>query len=171
MESRRLVGAMMLAAVLGAVFGLAALMDILYRTGEGTPKVMAYATGIGREAFGRLGDWVDNPKPPDGMSMGFIGVGAAITLGLAIAKSRFVWWPFHPIGYALANSYALEYFWCAIFIGWLLKAVIVRYGGAPLYRKSLPFFLGLILGDYVIAALWSLAGWVMGVSTYRTFIF
>ena len=90
---------------------------------------------------------------------------------LAAAKARFFWWQFHPIGYALANSYALEYFWSAIFVGWLAKSLIVRYGGVRLYRQAIPFFIGLILGDYVIAALWSLIGWILGVSTYRTFIF
>jgi hypothetical protein len=48
---------------------------------------------------------------------------------------------------------------------------VVRYGGVKGYRAALPLFLGLILGDYVVAAVWSLAGWLLGVSTYRTFIF
>jgi hypothetical protein len=171
MEARRLVWAMVLAALLGSIFGWFALLDTFYRCGEATPKIAAYATGIGREAFSRLQDWTDNPKPLDGMALTFTGGGAAVTLALALAKARFFWWPFHPIGYALANSYALEYFWSAIFIGWLLKSMVVRYGGSRMYRQALPFFLGLILGDYVIAAVWSLWGWAMGISTYRTFIF
>jgi hypothetical protein len=170
-EARRLVGAMLLATAVGAVAAFWALLDVMYRQGEATPHIQSYATGIGREAFGRLQDWADNPRPPEGMALGFTGLGAAVTLLLAMAKARLFWWPFHPIGYALANSYALEYFWSALFVGWLLKFLIVRYGGVKLYRAALPFFLGLILGDYVIAALWSLVGWLLGVSTYRTFIF
>ncbi len=171
MESRRLLAAIVIATVVGAVASMWALLDVMYRQGEATPHIQSYATGIGREAFGRLQDWADNPRPTEGMALAFSGVGAGITLVLAVAKSRFVWWPFHPIGYALANSYALEYFWSALFVGWLLKLLVVRYGGARGYRNALPFFLGLILGDYVIAALWSLGGWLLGVSTYRTFIF
>ncbi len=171
MEARRIVLAMVIAAVLGSVVAIWALLDVFYRNGEATPRIMSYATGIGREAFNRLGDWADNPRPTGGWEMGFCGVGAGVTLMLAIAKARLTWWPFHPIGYALANSYAMEYFWSALAIGWCIKMLVVRYGGVRLYRSAGPFFLGLILGDYVIAALWSLIGWMLGVSTYRTFIF
>jgi hypothetical protein len=171
MEARRIVLAMVIAAILGSVVAIWALLDVFYRNGEATPRIMSYATGIGREAFNRLGDWADNPRPTGGWEMGFCGVGAVVTLLLAVGKARLTWWPFHPIGYALANSYAMEYFWSALFIGWCLKMLVVRYGGVRLYRHAGPFFLGLILGDYVIAALWSLIGWVLGVSTYRTFIF
>jgi hypothetical protein len=171
MEARRLLVAIVVATVVGAVASMWALLDVMYRQGEATPHIQSYATGIGREAFGRLQDWADNPRPTEGMALAFSGVGAGVTLALAVAKARFVWWPFHPLGYALANSYALEYFWSALFVGWLLKLLIVRYGGVRGYRAALPFFLGLILGDYVVAALWSLGGWLLGVSTYRTFIF
>ena len=171
MEARRLVIAMLLAAAVGAVASLWALLDIYYRNGEATARIMSYSTGIGVEAFARLRDWADNPRRTDWYVVAFTGVGAGFTLLLAAAKARFFWWQFHPIGYALANSYALEYFWMAIFIGWLCKFLIVRYGGVKLYRAAIPFFLGLILGDYLIAGLWSLIGWILGVSTYRTFIF
>ena len=171
MEARRLIWAMLLAAAVGAVASLWALLDVYYRNGEATARIMSYSTGIGVEAFARLQDWVDNPRKTDWYVVVFSGVGAAVTLLLAAAKTQWFWWPFHPIGYALANSYALEYFWMAVLIGWLCKFLIVRYGGVKLYRSAIPFFMGLILGDYIIAALWSLLGWILGVSTYRTFIF
>ena len=171
MEARRLLVAILLATAVGAVASLWALLDVYYRNGEATAHIMSYSTGIGREAFGRLQDWTDNPRPVDLTALTYCGVGAGVTLLLAAAKANFFWWPFHPIGYALANSYALEYFWTALFVGWLIKYLIVRYGGGKLYRAAIPFFLGVILGDYVVAAFWSLLGWILGVSTYRTFIF
>lgn len=171
MEARRFLLAMVLASAVGALASLWALLDIFYRNGEATARIMSYSTGIGYEAFTRLQDWTDNPRPTDWMALGFAGLGSLVTLLLAAAKTRLLWWPFHPIGYALANSYALEYFWSAIFIGWFIKFWIVRYGGVRFYRQALPFFLGLILGDYIIASLWSLLGSILGVSTYRTFIF
>jgi hypothetical protein len=171
MEGKRLLTAILLATVVGTIASFWALLDVFYRNGQATGHIMSYTTGIGTEAFGRLQRWTDNPKPTDFLALTFTGAGAAITLALATLKTRFFWWPFHPIGYALANSYALEYFWMPIFVGWFIKALIVRYGGVKMYRAAIPFFLGLILGDYIIAALWSIIGWIMGVSTYRTFIF
>ena len=83
------------------------------------------------------------------------------------ARARFLWWPFHPIGYILAGTFTLEWLWCSLFVGWLVKWLILRYGGLRLYRQALPFFIGLILGDYVAGALWALVGCLTGVQTYR----
>lgn len=44
----------------------------------------------------------------------------------------------------------------------MIKLLIVRYGGMKTYRRLLPFFIGLILGDYVSGALWALFGAVTG---------
>jgi len=38
-----------------------------------------------------------------------------------------------------------------------------------MYRRTLPFFLGLVLGDYTMGALWSLIGVVWDVPTLRIF--
>ncbi len=35
---------------------------------------------------------------------------------------------------------------------------MLRAGGLPLYRRWVPFFLGLTLGDFVAGSLWNLAG-------------
>jgi hypothetical protein len=85
-------------------------------------------------------------------------------------RVNFVWWPFHPAGYALALSYAMEYFWLPIFIAWALKFLIIRYGGIGLHRRAIPFFLGLILGDYTMGALWAIVGPVLGIPTYKIYI-
>ena len=59
--------------------------------------------------------------------------------------------PFHPLGYCIGPG--LIWHWSPFFIAWLLKLVILRYGGLRFYRRALPFFLGLVLGDYVLGAL------------------
>ena len=57
----------------------------------------------------------------------------------------------------------------AFFLGWLAKWFTLRFGGMSAYRRALPFFLGLILGDYVIASLWTLFGIALGIDMYRCF--
>jgi len=171
-SGRRLVLIIMLAAFVGVVATFWSLLHIYYINGAATAKIQAgYRTGIGSHAFNRLSNWVLNPAKTDVPALSFIGVGAAFALFLTIMKSRFLGWPFHPIGYGLAVSYAMDYFWFTAFIGWLCKLLTIRYGGIKLYRRALPFFMGLILGDYVTASLWSLIGWLLGITTYRAFIF
>jgi hypothetical protein len=38
------------------------------------------------------------------------------------------------------------------------------------HRRAIPFFLGLILGDYTIGALWSLLALLLGQPTYKIYI-
>ncbi len=44
--------------------------------------------------------------------------------------------------------------WFSIFIGWLCKLLIVKLGGAKLYQRARPVFLGLIVGDCVASGIW-----------------
>jgi hypothetical protein len=73
------------------------------------------------------------------------------------------------VGYALANTNSLDYVWCPFFIAWLLKTATLRLGGIDLYRRALPFFLGLILGDYVVPGVWGLIGAVTNTQMYMAF--
>jgi hypothetical protein len=57
--------------------------------------------------------------------------------------------------------------WLPLFIAWMAKLAVLRYGGLRLYREVLPFFLGLILGDCTMGALWSLIGLAIGTPTYN----
>ena len=56
-----------------------------------------------------------------------------------------------------------------MFIGWLAKALIVRYGGAPAHRRALPFFVGLIMGEFTVGSLWSAIGTILDTGSYHFF--
>jgi hypothetical protein len=95
------------------------------------------------------------------------GIGLVLTLLLGALRMKFTWWLWHPVGYATCSSWSMEKLWCCLFIGWLLKLVITRYGGAPAYRKALPFFVGLVLGEFVVGSLWSIFGGTLGIPVYH----
>jgi hypothetical protein len=91
---------------------------------------------------------------------------------LTMMRRNFVWWPFHPIGYAVANAGSgapFEWVWMSIFVGWLCKYMTLRYGGIQAFRKALPFFIGLILGDYAAGGITSLIWLFAHMDGYRTF--
>ena len=50
------------------------------------------------------------------------------------------------------------------FVGWLIGALIRRYGGLRLYGTWRPAFIGLILGSFVLGALTSLFAALLGVT-------
>ena len=102
--------------------------------------------------------------------MTYMAVGAMVVIALKGFRGAFVAWPFHPAGYALAISYAMDYFWFAFFVSWLAKLLIVRYGGMKLHNTCVPFFLGLILGDFFIGSIWAIIGPLIQQQTYKVFI-
>jgi hypothetical protein len=63
----------------------------------------------------------------------------------------------------------MGWLWCPTLVGWLIKMLILRYGGIRAFRNGIPFFIGLILGDYVISCLWTLLGLYLQIPTYRCF--
>jgi hypothetical protein len=75
----------------------------------------------------------------------FTAIGAFVMGVLMMLHSKFLWWPIHYIGFPIAESAPLIYWWFAIFLAWLIKGVILRFGGHNVYKKSVPFFLGMIL--------------------------
>jgi hypothetical protein len=80
--------------------------------------------------------------------------GACLAGALQWASLALPTWPLHPIGLFIVFTYYGQLAWASIFIGWLLKVVLVRYGGSRLYREGRPFFLGLVLGEVFSTAFW-----------------
>ena len=46
--------------------------------------------------------------------------------------------------------------WFSALIAWILKAIIVRFGGVNLFQNLKPFFLGLILGEVSVSGFWGI---------------
>lgn len=144
-------------------------LDITWAAGA-TGKAVGFKRWVGAESFDRLNGWITTTVQLQDTNMGWMLAGLAFVFFLKTMRGMFVWWPFHPMGYALALSYAMDYFWFAFLIGWLIKLVLVRWGGMKMHTQAAPFFLGLILGDYVVGSLWAIYGPVMQMSTYKFFI-
>jgi hypothetical protein len=82
-------------------------------------------------------------------------------------RVRFVWWPFHPIGYIVANlQWAMRNFWSCMLIGSTAKWLILKYSGPKGYRKAVKISFGLILGDFVTGSLWNVIGILLDIPTY-----
>ncbi len=86
----------------------------------------------------------------------FKGVGAVTEGFLMWAQHRWHWWPFHPIGFAVAVGWLTSQIWFSALICWILKGSIVRFGGVTLFQRLKPFFLGLILGEVAVSGVWGI---------------
>jgi len=86
----------------------------------------------------------------------YMVAGGVVTVFFGLMRLRFVWWPFHPIGYLLSNSIPQSMGTFPFFIAWALKSLVTRYGGLRLYRKTIPLAVGLIVGDLLNSSIWNI---------------
>ena len=164
-----LVWAIMFAAAVAMVAALLWDLQLYYSLGAATAKVNAWRILKGSEPWNNLQHWIQDPTPPN-FSMAIAMVfGGVVTAILTVLRMRFVDFPLNAAGYAFNMTFANDFFWCDMLVAWLLKSLIMRYGGRELYRKCLPFFLGLILGDFVTGSVWSIIGTVLHLNLFRTF--
>ena len=82
--------------------------------------------------------------------------GAALCAALEWCCLRMPKWPFHPVGLIMNGTFYANQAWASVLLGWILKVLLVKYGGARLYRAARPVFLGLIMGEVFAAVFWSL---------------
>ncbi len=162
---------MIVAALVAAISAFVAVLAIYYHYGAETVRGdNDWRIYNGRLPFVLTRSWLADPQAPNTTRLGWIGIGFVLTALLARARTAFVWWPFHPAGFALAQAgAAMQWVWFPTLLGWGAKALILRYGGIRTFRKFLPFFLGLILGDIVIACLWAILGVILDTRMYMFF--
>ena len=164
-EKRRLTVALLLAIVFGIVVSFAIALMIWYAYGAGA-KTDGWRTWMGRQPFEQLNDALKSPVKPDISGSLAIGAGFLITLVLMLLRTRLTGWILHPVGYAMANTPTMNQVWLPFFLAWLIKVVVLHYGGMRLYRQSLPFFYGLIVGDFLAGGLTTLVGCFTGINVY-----
>jgi hypothetical protein len=154
--------AMVIAIVLGSTLGLFGNVQRGYRhTGQ---------SWVGEWVFPELAN--DLRYPSDGMNKMYIiyfSLGGSIVSGLVVMSRRFVWWPFHPLGYIMGNEWNMRYMWFSIFMAWSMKWVILKFGGLKAHRKAVPLFIGITVGDATMIAIWKLYGVVFNKSTLDIF--
>lgn len=168
-RQRALTVAMLIAIVAGIAVGFWACLAVWYQFGAATAKVEPWRTWMGRLPFDRVSNYLADPKGPDVAGVIAMVYGAAVTVLLGWLRTNFVSFPFHPVGYVLAHTETLQWLWCPFLVAWTCKVLITRYAGIKGYRAALPFFLGLVLGDYVASGCWALAGSILGIQMYRCF--
>jgi len=155
----RLAFAMLIAAFVASATAFWAFIQMSYRNGADANPPWG--------GFQHLQTWLFYASSPRTLELSFMGVGAMVTLILQLLRQRFLWLSLHPAAYALTGStWTLSWLWFSIFLSWLGKWVIIKHNGIKGYRSALPFFMGLLLGDYLVGGSWIILRWLTGIQTY-----
>jgi len=165
-SNKGLIFAIMFAVGFGSLAAFWALIDRGYRLGMELKAPWPSLTAFGIEPWRRMEAWVNAPTGTDVVDTVSMGIGVVMTFILMLLRMKFVWWPLHPAGFAISTSWGMNVTWSCLFVSWLLKWIILRFGGLGAHRKATPFFLGLILGEFTMGSLWTIIGIVLGIPTY-----
>ena len=156
-QMRGLFWAMAVALVVGLVASMAAVFLIGYNYGGMNLGGWQFV-GMNRAT----GSWMIQHMRIEesghaGMSvpkMGFMAIGMAVMAVLMVCRYRFPWWPIHPVGLAVGLTHPTFHVWFSVFLAWLVKVIVLKLGGIALYRRTRPFFLGMVLGAFTTAGVW-----------------
>jgi hypothetical protein len=155
---RPLMIAMAAAIVVALPISSYSFLKLTYKFGGNTLGL----SWLGSTGFRVLNSRLIYPAEVNLSDLTFIFIGAAGTFLVALMYQRFLWWPLHPIGCTTGSSWGIQMFLLSIFLGWLFKYIVLKHGGLKAYRSVRPLFLGLILGEYVIGAIWIIIGLFVG---------
>jgi hypothetical protein len=165
MALRGLPGLMLLGIGAGAIASVLVMLHVMYQLGAASGKVVECVTLAG-EPWNRLGTWIASPSSTNWYAMSARGVGLLLTAGLFAVRNAGIWCPFHPIGVAMAGSWAMYKIWSSLMFSWMVKAAVLKYGGRRHYGTLVHFGLGLVLGDCILGGFWAIIGAANNVATF-----
>ena len=160
LSNKKVLIALGLASFLGIFGSFWALLHNFYH--YGAANVAGFSLGHGVGAFNILQNRLNNPIARDYPSLMFISVGLLFAFLLMALRIKFFWWALHPGGFALAGCWGMNYFWLSFLVSWLVKWLILRHGGLKAYQRAVPFFLGMILGQFSVSTLWNVIVALLG---------
>ncbi len=171
---RPLSRAMWLSILTSLVASSWSFLRLVYRKGANTMMQGAGAWFLQhspRQVLDFTVAYIEQPRQPTPLSRSCFVIGFVVALLLYRLRQLFVWLPLHPIGYAMGPSWPMIQLWFSTLLGWMLKALLLHYGGLGAFRHWRPFFLGLLIGEYLTAGLWLALDYSFGKVGHRFFLF
>ena len=143
--------AMLVAIVITLLSSIWAILELAYRYG-GINCGRFFFTHANHYPFDNAVARMQAPEGPHWANRIYTAMGGGIMVLLMAARQRLSWWPFHPLGFPISAHFGTMFF--SVFLAWVIKGVVLKYGGPKLYIKTRPLFMGLILGQFATCGVW-----------------
>ena len=164
-RNRTMFMVLVIASLVGILSSLILYPYAIYREGVAAGSEQIHAGGA--DTYNFLSSWLVSPKPTDWLATSVLGLAFAANLGIMFLRSRFVWCPLHPAGYVIGVAPGTtDVIWFPLFLAMVTKWLILRHGGIKAYRRAVPFFIGLVLGEALMGCFWPLLSLVLRSAVY-----
>ena len=141
---------------------------------------MAYTYGgvnLQRSGFTENSNWLFNRLKgfqvhrvfTDWTVLGCMVAGGGFMSALLYVHRAFLWWPVYPLGFIIGGTVASEQIWFPVFLGYVIKVGVLRFGGTPAYNRVKDAALGLIVGEFASVGLWLLVDALTGTLDHPVF--
>ena len=125
---------------------------------RGELETAGAATGVG--GLARLAR-----MKPDPRFLWAAAAGVVLVFACGAARLRWTWWPIHPVMFMVWGTMVSAMFGASFLAGWLIKALVIRFGSRGAYARARVFFVGLIAGGMVAGVGWMIVGTAYYAST------
>jgi len=163
-QLRRLLLCCLMAIVTTVGVTIVVSIASLYANG-GLQSYNWFASGAATSSFKVAATAMRNEQTINPFNYGWMALGGMVVWAIIVARSRFLWFPLHPLGYLMAAGGPIKRLWFSFFAGWLIKTLVMKYSGSDGYLRLRPFMIGLILGNAVAMIFWMLVGFYTGSQT------
>lgn len=129
-----------------------------------------YFNSVPRFPWQWIGSHILYPEKPNILGIitkisGFISMFVLLSI-----YSKFTWFPFHPLGLAVASTYRVMHPVFSIFLGWLFKVMTMKLGGTKAYYNGKYVAIGLICGTCVASGVWFFIALLTGIKNFNIFL-
>ena len=130
-----------------------------YRLGMATGEANNELYDATRWIFTDLDEKLRSPGGPDVGGSAAMGFGFVMTLVMMSLRLRFPSWPLHPAAFPICLSGYMEGLMVPLLVLWILRSLLLRYGGLHAHRRGLSVSIGLLVGTAVIKLGHALLAW------------
>lgn len=165
----RVVKAVVLATTFTMVAATMVTLRVIYLHGGVTLNPWRFLS-VPTEPYHTLVHWIHTPRDTDWLRLEAVAVGAVLMGTLTVLRMKVLWWPLHPVGYAVGfTKRTVPWIWFPFLLGWLLKSLTLRIGGHRLHQRLPALCLGLILGDFFMGGVFGVVGALVPQAGYQAF--
>jgi hypothetical protein len=147
------------------IFAVITSLAVAFAVSLGVVLVMSYAQGGNfmpekhysygpRWIFTKAVSYFTDRTGPSWQAIATMVAGMGMMAIMYKLHRRYLWWPFYPLGYVIAETEVMQHQWMSIAIGWAIRSLVIRFGGAVGYRNMKPAAVGVIIGEIVSIMFW-----------------
>ena len=164
-RNRTMLIVLVIASIVGIESSLILYPYIIYKEGVAAGSEQIHSGGM--EAYTFLASRLVNPEETDLLAMSVLVFAFVLNLVIMLLRTRFIWCPLHPAGYVIGVAPGTtDEIWFPLMLAMMTKWLLLKHGGIAAYRRAIPFFVGLVLGEAVMGCFWPMVSLVLRSSVY-----